>query len=109
MKTLVIATVAALGLAGAASADGLGVNAYGEYAFEAEAFEIGLGATYGIEALTLSAGVVAVKPNNVSFDVDHLDLGAAYALTGNASLYGNVELNADLEYTESTVGVAFQF
>jgi len=109
MKNLMLATVAVLALADTASAGDLSFGGYGEYALEAETFEFGLGADYAINAVTLSAEIVATKPNDVALDLDHVDLGVTYAAAEQADIYGKVTLDSDLEYSETTVGVAFSF
>lgn len=109
MKKIMLATVAVIAFAGAASAADLSWGGYGEYALEAETFEFGVGADYAIDAVTLSVDVVAIKPNDVALDFDHVDLGVTYAATEQADVYGVVTLDADLEYSETTVGLAFSF
>lgn len=116
MKSLVIAAVAVLGLASVAGAEpltaahaGFGVNGYGEYTLEAKGVELGLNATYGFDAVTLSGGVVAAKANGGTLDVDHYALGALYTVSDNASVYGKVDLDDKFKYSETTVGVAFKF
>jgi predicted porin len=110
MKTLVIAAVAATALtAGAASAEGLSFGGYGEYAVEAKAFEFGLGAEYAIQSITVSAEAVLVKADGADLELDAITLGAGYALSKNAEVYGAVDLDKDLTYTETTLGVAFKF
>lgn len=113
MKTFVLATVAALTLAGTAHAGAgakpLSFSGYGEYAVEAQAFELGAGANYTIDALDFGATAVFVKENGVDLGFDHVDLTAAYVVTTGTELYGKVALDSDLEYDETTVGIAFSF
>ena len=110
MKNLVLAAAAALAFtAGAASADGLGFGGYGEYAFEAEAFELGLNASYEINSLTLMTEAVFTKPNAVEFGFEEVTVGATFAVHGNVDLYGKVAFDEDFDYNETTVGVAFKF
>ena len=110
MKTLLLASVTALTLASSSAFAGdLSFGGYGEYALEAETFEFGVGADYAIDAITLSAEIVATKPNDVDLDLDHVDLGVTYAAAEQADIYGKITLDSDLEYSETTVGVAFSF
>ena len=107
MKFVLAATFAVLSTS--ASAGGFLYNAYGEYAVEGESFEFGLGAEYFTGPVSLSAGLTLVKPNGTDLDIDSVDLGASYSLNHDVTLYGNVEFDQNLDYTETTVGVAFSF
>lgn len=113
MKKFMLATVAVLGLAGAANAgaasEPLTFSGYGEYAVEAQTFEIGAGASYTTGAVIFSGLAVFDKPNNVKLDLDHVDLGVSYAVATSTELYGKVTLDDTLGYSETTVGVAFSF
>lgn len=112
MKKIMLATVAVLafaGVANAGAAEPLSFNGYAEYAVEAQNFELGTGVSYTADALILNATAVFEKPNGVAIDFDHVDLGATYAVATGTELYGKVTLDSDLEYDETTVGVAFSF
>lgn len=110
MKNTIIAAITGIALStGVASAEGLGFSGYSEYAFEAEAFEFGLGADYGINDFTMYSEVVVTKPNNVQMDLDHVDLGVSYAAHKNVSIYAEVTLDSDLDYDETVVGVSVDF
>ena len=82
MKKILLATAAVFGLAGASFAGAdrpVTFLTYGEYAVEAEAFEIGVGADVTIAAVPdLALGVTAVVVDNTAqnFEFDHLDLTA---------------------------------
>lgn len=110
MKKLLIATAAAVTLSTTtAIAADLSYGAYAEYAVEAQAFELGLGAAYAINDFTLTAELVALKPNDARLDLDSVDLGVSYAISTATSLYGEVTLDSDLQYSETVLGVAFNF
>ena len=108
MKTMILASALILG-ASVAYADGFGVNGYGEYAFEAEAFEFGLGATYEVDVFTLYADTVFTKPNDVEFDLDEVTFGVDYAIDENIGIYTEVEFDGEFDYSESRVGLNFEF
>lgn len=115
MKKFMLAAVAAIGLSGAAYAGAdrpVTFNGYGEYAVEAEAFELGLGADFTPSSMQeLSLGVLAVSTytnaNNVQFD--HIDFKAAYVVYTGVEAYGKVTLDNKFNYSEAVVGVAFSF
>lgn len=95
--------------AGSAMADGFGVNGYGEYAFEAESFELGLGATYDIDAFSFSTEAVFTKFNDLDLEFQELTVGASYELSAEVDVYTEVLFDDDMEYAETTVGVEFNF
>lgn len=111
MKNIMLAAAVAFGaFAGAAAANEVSFNAYGEYAFEAQSVEVGAGATYAFDnGLALGAEFVALDTGADSFSFDHADVKASYALTEAAAVYGKVTFDSDLEYSESVVGVALSF
>lgn len=105
----VLAAAAFAATCTSASAGGFLFNGYGEYAFEAEALEFGLLGEYFTGPVGLHAGVVLTMPNGSGMDLDHVDLGVTYAVDPNITLYGNVELDQDFDYSETVVGVSFSF
>lgn len=110
MKKIMLATVAAFAFAGAASAGSLSYSAYGEYAVEAESIETGVGVAYLLDNnLEFSAEVVAIDTPEVSFEVDHVDLGVSYGVNPNADIYATVTLDDELRYDETVLGVALKF
>jgi len=108
MKTMILASALVLGTS-AAYADGFGVNGYGEYAFEAEGFEFGVGVTYEVDVFTLYADTVFTKPNDVEFDLDEVIFGVDYAIDENIGLYTEVEFDNDFDYQEAVIGLSFEF
>lgn len=112
MKTLVLAAIAALGLAGAAHAGAdkpLSFSGYSEYSLEAEAFEFGAGAAYTIDAFAFGTTAVFVKENGIDLGFDHAKVSASYVVTTGTEVYGKVTFNEDLDYSDTTLGVAFSF
>jgi len=105
---MILASALVLGTS-AAYADGFGVNGYGEYAFEAEGFEFGVGVTYEVDAFTLYADTVFTKPNDVEFDLDEVSLGVNYALNETVGLYTEVVFDGEFDYTEAYIGMNFEF
>ena len=108
MKTLLLATTIAMAST-AAYADGLGFNGYGEYAMEAESFEFGAGATYGVDSFEFYVETVFVKPNGAELDFTEATFGVAYAINDNANVYAEVTTDSDFDYDEAVIGLAFQF
>jgi len=109
MKKLLITTITAIMLAGTAFATDLSYSAYTEYAVEAGSLEFGVGAVYTVDAVTLTADVVALKFNGEQLNLDSVDLGVSYAVTDITSVYGVVTFDSDLQYNEATIGVAVNF
>lgn len=115
MKNVLLATAAVFGFATAAHAGAdrpVTFSTYAEYAVEAEAFELGAGAEFSLNAMPdLQFGVTAVAVDTPadSLDFDHLDLSVSYVFNNGAEVYGEVTLDDSLEYTETVVGVAFSF
>jgi len=80
-----------------------------EYQTEAETLEFGLGADfYASERLTITPEMT-MQAVDGDFDLEGFDLTAAYAIDEDVYAYGRVEFDADAEYEEFTVGVAFTF
>lgn len=104
-----MAAAAALALGTAAYADGFGVNGYGEYALEAQAFEFGVGATYDVDAFTLYADTVFNKPSGAALDFTEATLGVSYTLNENADVYTEATFNNSFNYQELTIGVSLQY
>lgn len=43
------------------------------------------------------------------FKFDRLEVNASYGINESVDLYGKIETDEDLDYAETTVGVALQF
>lgn len=110
MKKLLIIATAALALSTSTVVAGeLAFNAYGEYAVEAQGFELGVGADYSLQAVTIYSEAVFTKPQNVDFDFDHVDVGVSYNFTNSTKAYGEITLDKQFDYSEAVVGVAVNF
>lgn len=115
MKKIMLAAVAAIGLSGTAYAGAdrpVTFNGYGEYAVEAEAFELGIGANFtpsAMQDLTLGLVAVSTYTSADSIQFDHIDLKAAYVVRAGVEAYGKVTLDDKFDYSEAVVGVAFSF
>lgn len=108
MKNILIAAI--LGLSStAASAGEIAVNGFGEYALEKEAFEFGTSLSYGFENVVLTSGVILVKENNKTMEVDNFVFGAVAPVSRTVDLYTAVEFDKKMKYEETTIGAAFRF
>lgn len=108
MKSVMLAAVAGLALATAASAADVSYLGYGEYAVEAQTFEVGVGAELGFGQLTITPTLIGSDVAG-SFDFDHAEVRADFAVNANVTAYGKIATDDELRYDEATVGVAFKF
>lgn len=108
MKNIIAAAIVATS-ATAAHADGLLFSGYAEYAVEAEAFEFNIGADYSLNRLGLFVDADFNKTTGADFAFDNLEVGAAYAITDNANVYGLVRMDEDFEYDDAMIGLSFFF
>jgi hypothetical protein len=106
----IFTTAAALTLltATTASAD-FYFDGYAEYAFEAEQFETNLGINYEYSDFVVFADANLIDTADTDFTFDNAELGVGYNVTPNATVYGKVILDDNLEYDEGVVGLAFLF
>jgi hypothetical protein len=111
MKSVILATAIAMTSTAAFAADGslLPVPVLGsvEYAVEAETISLELGTyigfgNFGVSPLVNFSGTDAI-------DFDGAEVTATYMFGSNFDLYATIEADADFEYTEAAVGVAFAF
>jgi gamma-glutamyl phosphate reductase len=109
MKNLIIASAIVAASASTAFADGLRWGGATEYQVEAEKFETTFGARYTVGAVTLSPTVTAYYTQAEKFEVESVDFKASYTINENLAVYGKLEGDADFNYEEATVGVAFNF
>ena len=109
MKNLALAAITVFGLSTAAYADGLSFGGSVEYQVEAEKFEATIGTAVSMGAITLSPEVTAYYTEAEDISFDGMDLTASYMMSATTELYATVETDADLEYEEVSVGVAFTF
>lgn len=107
----IFALSTAMFLAGAvtASANDLSFVGNSEYQFEAETFELNAGAEYATGVWTFTGLVNSEKVSDDDFEFTGLTLGATVEANENVDVYGILETDGDLNYEETTVGVAFRF
>ena len=110
MKSVMITATALVAMATVATAaDRPTVVGYSEYAVEAQTFELGAGAEFIVaDGLILTPTVVGFGTSD-DFAFDHAEVKASYGLNENLDLYGKVKTDSDLKYSETVLGVAFQF
>ena len=108
MKTIITALTMMMA-ATVANAEGLFVQGHTEYAIEADTFEVGLGTGYEYKALEVSVYGDFVKLDNFDLEFDSVEVAVSYDLTDNVNLYTSVEFDENLDYTETTAGLAFRF
>jgi hypothetical protein len=112
MKSVILATAIAMTSTAAFAADGslLPIPVMGsvEYAVEAETTSFDLGTYIGIGNFGVSP-LANFSDTSGSFDFDGAEVTATYMFGSNVDLYATIEADADFEYTEATVGVAFAF
>lgn len=113
MKTFAIAAVAALLATTVAHADGLSFIGDAEYQFEAERFETNLGLAYELNSWTFTPMLTADYTDATGMDFVGAELTVAYTIldgdSASLNAYARVETDADFEYSETAIGVAFSF
>ena len=129
MKLLTTAAIAALLTANVASADnapaGLIAQSgamnegfttttqfYGfmEYGVETDEADAGLGMNYFLtDDFTLYGEINFIKEDGNDVDFDTFNFGVDYAITYNVSTYAEIEFDADFDYQDVVVGVAFVY
>ena len=110
MKNIMLATVALTAMVTMASAgDRPTIVGYSEYAVEAQSFEAGVGTELLIGNKLLVTPMVSGSGSGEDFAFDHAEVKAKSGLNENVDLYGKITTDSDLNYAETTIGVAFQF
>jgi len=109
MKYLLAATAGLALSTTAAMANDLVVVGQAEYAIEAEEMEAKAGVEYSIENLTFVPLVVVTDTPETDMDFSGVELNVSYAVNENVAGYVEVELDDELDHTETTVGVAVRF
>lgn len=111
MKSVMIAAAALVAFASAASAfERPTVLSYGEYKVEAETFELGAGTEFVLgNGIVLTPMIVALDTANDNFDFDRAELNVSYGVNQNVDLYATIETDADLDYSETTLGFKIQY
>jgi hypothetical protein len=79
-----------------------------EYAIEAETFEATAGMEFGIDQWTITP-VIVMNDEFGDFDFSSAELNVSYDASENVDLYITFETDADFDYAETTLGVAFRF
>lgn len=79
-----------------------------EYAVEAETTSFDLGTFVGFGNFGVSP-LANFSDASGSFDFDGAEVTATYMFGTNIDLYATIEADADFEYSEAKVGVAFAF
>lgn len=109
MKSVMIAVAAVAAMTGVAMAETPSFVGYSEYSIEAKNLEIGVGAeVYVADGFYLTPMVIGSGATD-EFDFDHAEIKATYIVNENVNVYGKVKSDADFGYSDTTVGVAFQF
>lgn len=110
MKNVFAAAAVFLGMTTASFAQDVGFVGYGEYAFEAEAFETGVGMEFGFyDRLVVTPMLTATRTEADGFEFQSVDVTADYTLNETVDLYATLATNSDLEYQDFTVGASFNF
>ena len=111
MKSVILATTFVLTSTAAFAGDSLlpvPVMGSVEYAVEAETTSFDLGTYVGFGNFGVSP-LANFSDASGSFDFDGAEVTATYMFGSNIDLYATIEADADFEYTEAKVGVAFAF
>jgi hypothetical protein len=110
MKSVMIATAALVAMTSfAVAAERPTILGYSEYAVEAETFELGAGAEFIVNDRLIVKTMVVGFGTDEDFQFDRLELNTSYGINENVDLYGKLETDEDLNYSETTLGVALQF
>jgi hypothetical protein len=110
MKSVMIAAAALVAMTSfAAAAERPTILGYSEYAVEAETFELGAGAEFVVNDRLIVKTMVVGFGTDEDFQFDRLELNASYGINENVDLYGKLETDEDLNYSETTLGIALQF
>lgn len=110
MKSVMIAAAALVAMTSfAAAAERPIILGYSEYAVEAETFELGAGAEFIVNDRLIVKTMVVGFGTDEDFQFDRLELNTSYGINENVDLYGKLETDEDLNYSETTLGVALQF
>jgi hypothetical protein len=111
MKSVILATAFVLTSTAAFAGDmflPIPVMGSVEYAVEAETTSIDLTTYVGFGNLGLSP-LANFSDTSGDFDFDGAEVTATYMIGANIDVYATVEADADFEYSETKVGVAFSF
>ena len=110
MKNVFAAIAVFLGMTTASFAQDVGFVGYGEYAFEAEVFETGVGMEFGFyDRLVITPTLTANYTEADGLEFAGADITADYTLNETVGLYATLAADSDLEYQDFTVGASFNF
>lgn len=109
MKSVMIAAALVAMTGSAMAGERPTILGYGEYAVEAETLELGAGAEFIVSDRLVVTPMVIGYGTTEDFNFDRLEVKASYGINDNVGLYGKIESDEDLNYAETTVGVALQF
>ena len=113
MKTILLTTVATFVLSSSAFAEGLlgglGGSAEAEYSIENETFSMEAGPDFAFGGVSIAPRAYASIDTDNKIGFDGVGVEAAYGVTRNLSVYGAVQADGDLEYSDAQVGVRFNF
>lgn len=104
-----LALVATLATATASYAGDLYFNGKAEYAVEAGDFTLSGGAVYDFGAVEVFTEADFTSAGTTDITFDNLEVGVGFDLTDSTQVYGIVEFDDNMEYSETTIGVAVIF
>ena len=108
MKKVLFATTALFMGTAAAYAGELAYVGGIEYAVEAEVFEATAGVEYGVHNFTF-APAITLNDAGGDFEFVSAEFTVGYDVNTNVNAYVTIESDADFDYAEATIGVAFRF
>lgn len=80
-----------------------------EYAVETEVTEANVGVEFVTGAVTVVPTLTGTYDSTNEFVFTGVEATATYVVIDNVSVYAIVDLDADVEYEDVTVGVSFRF
>jgi hypothetical protein len=110
MKNLLAATAAVLAISGTAAVAGdLDFLGNTEYAFEAEAFSLDVGAEYTHGDFRMTPMFEFSDTSTTDFEFNTFSLEVGYTFTDSIEAYVRLETDADFEYDDVFVGASVRF
>ena len=110
MKTTTIAAIFAVATVFATAPAMADVVGSVEYSVENETLETSTGVEFALaEAVTVTALANLETTDFSDVEFTGSDLQVHWTATDEIVVYGNVELDGDLDYTDTQVGVSFRF
>ena len=108
MKNVLLAT-SMLFTATAVSAADLIYFGSAEYSVETEVFETTAGVSATVWGPLAIAPVATFSGTSDDFGFTEVELNGIYTVSQNVNAYVSVSADEDLNYTDTTIGVSFQF